>query len=329
MRGRWARGRRARGRQAIWAGLLCAAVALTGCEKMKSSLGMTPEVTPAAALEADKVALYAKVEGDLAQLHPFDQEMQQYVDYNPELKGKEPLTSYSARTDPFDSAMHQMKEAMAVKSDLGPLDAAAVRLETAMETLNPTVKAMKAYMQSNGEDVDHGKKAREFDGPYRAQMKETHEAAREFERLLTAKSNEMDSARLKTMKPDSLEYHALETNLAARQALVALGGLTLKTSPETKAAFLASLTPVTTANQGLATAVASYKGSDPTVHCKQYQTLTAKLVASGQPVADNPKAKAKGPHFGTIAEAFVSDYNDSLSEFSYCVRDVTEVSLGR
>jgi len=317
------------GRQAIFAVVLCAALGFAGCEKMKTTLGLTAAATPAEVLEADKVAKYAKVEGDLAQLHPFDREMAQYIEYNPDLPGKEPLTSYSARTDPFDSAIYQMKQAMAVKSDLGPLDAAAVRLETAMETLNPTVKAMKAYMNSNGEDTDHGKKARELDGPYRAQFKETHEAAREFERLLTEKSNEMDAARLKTMKPDSLEYHALETNLAARQALVALDGLTLKTSPESKAAFLASLTPVTTANQALASAVGAYKGSDPTVHCKQYQTLTAKLVASGQAVADSPKAKAKGPHFGTIAEAFVSDYNDSLSEFSYCVRDVTEVSLGR
>jgi hypothetical protein len=311
------------------AGLLCGAVALTGCEKMKSSLGLTPQATPAATLQGDKVAKYAQVEGDLAQLHPFDREMAQYIEYNPELPGKEPLTNYSARTDAFDSAIYQMKQAMALKADLGPLDAAAMRLETAMEALNPTVKAMQDYMNSHGESKDGGKRARELDGPYRAQMKETHEAAREFERLLTEKSNELDAARLKTMKPDSLEYHALETNLAARQALVALGGLTLKTSPETKAAFLASLTPVTTANQGLASAVAGYKGSDPTVHCKTYQTLTAKLIASGQAVADNPKAKAKGPHFGNIAEAFVSDYNDSLSEFSYCVRDVTEVSLGR
>jgi hypothetical protein len=292
---------------------------LTGCDRMKSLMNSDGAAPDAASLAAQKFAAYGKAQDDVASLHPFAQEILQYDEYNPAIRGKAPLDAYSAVTNPFGSGIHLLRQAMDIKADLGPLDTSAARLLAAMTALNPTVKAMRAYADSELVHTDNGAKGRELDPVYRAQMKEALDADREFGSLLSAKGMELDTARLKTMQPDTIEYNVLNTDVASRRALDALGALNSAVTPETQAAFVAALPPVDAANKALATALTQYKGTMPMDHCKSYQSQAAKLVASGNDTAGSPLTKVR---HGTKAERFISDYNDSVTAASACFADL-------
>ena len=264
---------------------------------------------------AEKANAYTAVQNDIVASHPMRKQLAEHVTNNERvLKLGTKLGAnawYLFGIPDFDGIIERLTEAMAKPGAVPEVDPSAQRLLAALQSVNPTIKALDRYQTTREFKEDKFKLAREQQPILVAGMKDAIAASDAFSAALFDRRMALDERQLQALPKDSLAQRLLATSLDTRRLIRRYDALN---APADVPPFLATLSEVIAVNKDLASTIASLTPK-PDSACADYSGSLDALVGHGRDLARDVKTRGDSSQ---PSELFATAYNRSVDYYTDC-----------